>query len=212
MVRALMELDVAKPPPRKIQIGNDQNDMQQKVKYEEWFEYCSFCECIGHSMVNCFKKNLEFRRGKDGKEHTDHSSKLIYILKVKNLDNDVGGKKQLVEKNGKDAASPAKELNNQGDDMVMEKQFYNKKMQDSLDHQAADVDHGNSVQLIDENNGNRQLTQQNAYDVEPATRENYRMESNQVQFPCTHNAFQVLENENDEIDTELCKLQPHSNT
>lgn len=66
------------------------------------------------------------------------------------------------------------------------------------------------MQLIDENNGDQQLTQQNACNVDPVTRENFRLDSSQVQFPSTHNAFQVLENEYDEIATELCKLKSHS--
>mgnify|MGYP001560426426 CR=1 FL=1 len=57
VARVLVELDVAVPPVKRVWIGDENVGSWQKVEYEQWPEYCRFCERIGHLEQDCFKKN-----------------------------------------------------------------------------------------------------------------------------------------------------------
>ena len=48
---------MAKSPACRVWIADDTHGWWQMVEYQGWPKYCSFCTRIGHSEVECFKKN-----------------------------------------------------------------------------------------------------------------------------------------------------------
>lgn len=48
VARVLVKLDVSKSPMRRLCIGDGHKGLWQKIKYEFWPNYCSFCKQIGH--------------------------------------------------------------------------------------------------------------------------------------------------------------------
>ena len=59
LARVLIELDVAKSYVRRVCIGHSVRDFWQKVEYELWPDFYTFCERIGHVVDVYFRKNLE---------------------------------------------------------------------------------------------------------------------------------------------------------
>ncbi|XP_071933880.1 uncharacterized protein [Coffea arabica] len=52
VTRLLVEVDVAKSTAPRIWIGDVDDGHWQKVEYEEWPKFCSFCEKVGHSDMS----------------------------------------------------------------------------------------------------------------------------------------------------------------
>ena len=57
VARVLVEMDVTQTPVSRIWIGEEEYGFWQKVEYENWPEFCSFCERFGHEEQQCFKKH-----------------------------------------------------------------------------------------------------------------------------------------------------------
>ena len=60
-LKRLVEVDVAKCPVPRIWIGDDDCGHWQKVEYEEWPNFCSFCEKVGHLDNKCYRKHLNLK-------------------------------------------------------------------------------------------------------------------------------------------------------
>lgn len=61
LARVLVEGDVSKQPARRIWVGDENSGHWQQVEYEDWPNYCTYCERIGHSDQECFRKNPELK-------------------------------------------------------------------------------------------------------------------------------------------------------
>lgn len=74
----LIEIDVAKQPVNRVWVGDENFGHWQKVEYENWPEYCSFCERIGHTETDCFKKNSTLQNRALSRSKVQQ----IYVAKV----------------------------------------------------------------------------------------------------------------------------------
>nr|XP_027103207.1 uncharacterized protein LOC113724514 [Coffea arabica] len=65
VARVLVEMDVTQTPVTRIWIGEEEYGFWQNVEYENWPEFCHFCERFGHDQQLCFKKNPALKPNKN---------------------------------------------------------------------------------------------------------------------------------------------------
>ncbi|XP_071928035.1 uncharacterized protein [Coffea arabica] len=57
VARILVEMDVSKPPIKRVWIGDEEFDFWQPVVFEGWPAFCTFCTRFGHTDEECFRKH-----------------------------------------------------------------------------------------------------------------------------------------------------------
>ena len=57
VARVFVEVDVSLQTVERVWIGDEDYGFWQKVEFESWPLYCSYCEKIGHEELKCYKKN-----------------------------------------------------------------------------------------------------------------------------------------------------------
>ncbi|PKU83169.1 hypothetical protein MA16_Dca007827 [Dendrobium catenatum] len=65
IAKVLVELDVSKKYPSKIWIGYEVKGYFQKVDFENFLIFCSFCKMHGHGVNDCFRKHPNLHTAKN---------------------------------------------------------------------------------------------------------------------------------------------------
>ncbi|XP_058783255.1 uncharacterized protein LOC131657925 [Vicia villosa] len=73
-VRVLVDLDLTKDLSHKILVERVGFAFFVDIEYEKIPEFCSYCSCIGHSVANCKKKEMNQGKGKVYLAKTDKAS------------------------------------------------------------------------------------------------------------------------------------------
>lgn len=77
-----MDLDLTKDLSYKILVERMGFTFFVDIEYEKIPEFWSYCSCIGHSVTNCNRKEVNHGKGKDSIAKHD---KFVFVLQVKRL-------------------------------------------------------------------------------------------------------------------------------
>ena len=57
VVRVLVEVNVTRPPIKRIWIGDEEFGFWQQADFKNWLAFCQYCEHFGYDERECFCKN-----------------------------------------------------------------------------------------------------------------------------------------------------------